>query len=127
MIRIVENGLLHCTTSPALITDSGDKLWYSEGHLHRDNGPAIEHANGAQEWWIHGFRHRDIDPAVITPLKTEWWHYGHLHREDGPAVIYSDNTCRWACNDVQYNFDEWCNKVNVPDTTRLLLELSWNT
>ena len=50
---------------------------------------------------------------------------GQRHRKDGPAVIKSDGKIYWYFNGDYYLFNEWCNKVNIPDEQKLLLRLQY--
>ncbi len=61
-----ENGELHRTDGPAIMTAAGDKFYYQHFKLHRDNGPAID-SDGARYWFVHGVQHRSDGPAVDLP------------------------------------------------------------
>lgn len=58
------NGLFHRVGAPAVIYDSGHKIWYQHGRRHRMDGPAVVYANGRQGWYLHG--------RYITDEVKEW-------------------------------------------------------
>jgi hypothetical protein len=51
---------------------------------------------------------------------------GDIHKEDGPAIVYLDGISGWWLNDECYTFNEWCNKLNIPDEQKLLLRLQYD-
>ena len=53
-IEILKDGFLHCEEGPALIFDTGTKIWFFGGKRHRLDGPACEYVNGFKEWYIDG-------------------------------------------------------------------------
>tara|TARA_R110000851_G_scaffold13107_1_gene45057 strand:- start:275 stop:550 length:276 start_codon:yes stop_codon:yes gene_type:complete len=54
---------------------------------------------------------------------------GEYHREDGPAIIRQDGNpfgrVSWCLNDVTYEFDEWCIKLNISDEDAMMLRLQY--
>ena len=55
-----------------------------------------------------------------------WYLDGEFHREDGPAIEYADGSKEWWLNDKIYSFDEWLEKLNIPDDDKLFLKLKWS-
>jgi|TARA_R110000744_G_scaffold362620_1_gene470710 hypothetical protein len=50
---------------------------------------------------------------------------GQYHREDGPSLIYPTGEIDWFLNGVNYTFADWCNKLNKPDESKMLLRLQY--
>ena len=44
----------HRVDKPAIIYNSGSKIWYQNGKRHREDGPAIEWYNGFKSWCLNG-------------------------------------------------------------------------
>jgi hypothetical protein len=49
---------------PAVVSNNGTLLWFSNGKLHRVNGAAVKNINGTQEYWLDGVQYS----------WAEWWH-----------------------------------------------------
>ena len=82
----------------------GNKRWYLNGWLHREDGPAYEGASSYKAWYKNGV----------------------LHRLDGPAIEDADGYKEWYLNDQRYySFDDWLEKLNIPDDDKLILKLKW--
>ena len=61
------NGLFHRVCAPAVIYDSGHKIWYQHGRLHCSNGPAVTWEDGTEEWWIQDrYITSDVLPWMAT-------------------------------------------------------------
>lgn len=56
--------ILHREDGPAVIWDSGQKIWYYENKIHREGGPAIEFPGGYKEYWWHGNRYDKKDYLI---------------------------------------------------------------
>ena len=85
------------------VDEYGHKMWYLHGQYHREDGPAVILATGSKVWYLNGKR----------------------HREDGPAVEWGNSFKQWWLNDVCYSFDDWLEKLNIPDEDKLILTLKW--
>jgi hypothetical protein len=59
----------------------GNQIWYNEdGKLHRTDGPAIISANGHQYWYQHDNLYREDGPAQIWPRgDVDWWLNGNMY------------------------------------------------
>ena len=110
------------------VSPDGTKRWVNEeGRLHRELGPAVIFSNGTEDWFRHGTRHREDGPAMIYPNGTTvWFRHGKLHREDGPAVILWDGSVQWWLNAKMYSFQEWADKLNLDQKTKLEMVMKWN-
>lgn len=77
--------------------------------------------------WLHDkVLHRDDGPAVLSSTYQRWYRFGKIHREDGPASIRrSDGVVGWYLDDKPYNFDEWCQLVQLSEEKRLELFLKY--
>ena len=65
---------------------------------------------------LHSF---NDEPAVHYSDGTMvWYRKGKIHREKGPAIINKSYKEYWL-NDVIYDFNEWVNKLTVPDHVKL--------
>jgi len=57
---------------------------------------------------------------------TRWYNdIGQTHKVDGPAIIHPSGYAGWYLNDNKYPFNQWCNKLNIPEETKLLLRLQY--
>jgi hypothetical protein len=72
---------------------------------------AVEQPDGS---WLHS----DGD---IT-----WYNAaGEFHREDGPAIVFCNGGVHWMLNGHDDSFNDWCNKVNISDETKMMLRLQY--
>jgi len=56
----------------------------------------------------------------------DWKINGELHREDGPAVEYDDGINFWYLNNIEYSFEDWCEKLNKTDEEIIFLRLKYS-
>ena len=55
-VRFFNNaGLVHSMVGPAIIYQSGTKIWCRHGLLHRTDGPAVIYADGTRIWFLDGY------------------------------------------------------------------------
>jgi hypothetical protein len=94
------NGKLHRTNGPAVVWEDGHNQWWVNNKLHRVNGPALI-GNGWKEWYFEGKKHRDGDePSYISTFsggEKRWYKHGLLHRDDNPAIV-GQNCQQWYKN-----------------------------
>ena len=50
---------------PAIVYESGTRIWYQRGVRHRIGGPAVEHSDGRQEWFIYGRRYNKVSHYIV--------------------------------------------------------------
>ena len=94
------DGKLHKLNGPAVVFESGSKMWAINGKRHREDGPAIEHANGDKEWYLRGERHRSNGPALERADGGKAWYVnGERHRLNGPAMEWADGRQEWYIHD----------------------------
>ena len=103
----------------------GDKAWWVNGQRHREDGPAYEAADGDKYWYKNGKLHREDGPAYEDANGDKsWWLNNQRHREDGPAVDRANGTKEWYLKGTYYySFDEWLEKLNIPDEEKVFLKL----
>lgn len=135
---------------PGSISVRGDqvhqKMWFKNDKIHRDNDrPAVI------EYWLNGYTpvddtlnsiswyqddyiHRENKPAIYEYDNTGkiqyigWFRFSQWHRVDGPgATIFNDGAVcyKWAYNGRVYKFNEWCKKVQISDSKKVELKLSY--
>ena len=122
-----EEGQFHRDDGPAVIWPDGTKIWFQNDKKHRDNGPAVIWADGTEEWFLNGQLHRENGPALMWENGTKiWCQNGFAHREDGPAVICANGSVEWWLNDKKYSFQEWADKLNLDQKTKLEMIMKWN-
>jgi hypothetical protein len=80
---------------------------------------------GTKEWLdAEGNRHRDDGPALVSTNGDKWWYqHGKSHRADGPAIIYANGINLWWLNNRCLPFDEWLDKVDIPDENKVMMKL----
>ena len=86
------------------VTEKGVEYWLLNGQYHKEDGPAIKYLDGSEEWLV----------------------YDLYHREDGPAIIWMNEKRQyWYLNDIEYSFEEWCEKTNKTDEEITILKLEY--
>ena len=75
----------------------------SSGRVHADNRPAKIYVNGDLYYCKHGL----------------------IHREDGPAIINHDEKYRWYLMNIEYSFNDYCEKMNLTNKEKVLLLLKF--
>lgn len=64
---------LHRIHGPAIVSDTGNTAWYSEGLLHRTDGPAVSWSDGHAQFFLrdkHYTReafHKKIESSECKP------------------------------------------------------------
>jgi hypothetical protein len=62
-----------------IINEFGTKKWFnSKGQLHRDDGPAIIFDSGAKVWFINGKFHRTDGPAFENSYGEKGWYLNNI-------------------------------------------------
>lgn len=74
-IHTDDNGNLHRSDGPAVITPDGSKFWWTNGKLHRMNGPAVvDTVNNKNLWYFNGY--------PVTDEVTAWAKERNLNLND---------------------------------------------
>jgi hypothetical protein len=65
--------------------------------------------------------------SYVNKWGTNSWYNeeGQVHKEDGPALTYISTNVSWWVNNKRYNFNDWCNHLNISDEQKLLLRLQY--
>ena len=95
---IYRDGFMSSSTTPSIITPTGDHYWHLYGKLHREDGPAeirSDIKSPYTAWYNNGELHREGGPAIIfhradSIEAQEWFVSGIRHNPSGPAVIGQD-------------------------------------
>jgi hypothetical protein len=77
-------------------------------------------------WYTQGVRHRDSwrGPAFICDHYSRYFSVGLTHRSDGPAIIYASGTEYWYLHDNYMSFDNWLDKVDIPNENKVMMKLT---
>jgi hypothetical protein len=67
------------------------------------------------------------DGSYSDSNASETWYNtaGEFHREDGPAIVFCHGGVHWMLNGHDDSFNDWCNKVNISDETKMMLRLQY--
>jgi hypothetical protein len=78
------------------------------GELHRTDGPALITQYG-EYWYINGVKHRTDGPASIERNRDRkyWYKHGKLHRLDGPAIEYENGISEYWLDGIRYSKEEY--------------------
>lgn len=72
--------------------------------------------------------------TYTTSLGVQCWYIEGVfgkkwHRTDGPALIWPKelmkDSIQWYLNDVNYDFDSYCCKLNLSNEEKLILKLKY--
>jgi hypothetical protein len=68
-----------------------------------------------------------MDNPVIDKYGNKFWYDtdGKLHRDDGPAIERANGRKSWYLHKKCISFDEWLDKVNIPDEAKVMMKLKY--
>ena len=89
-----------------------DKFYYSDGST-------------SSEWDSSKLRHRVDGPAEEYSNGTTLWAFnGKTHRVNGPAIEYSDGAKEWWVDGIEYDEEDFNNKIKEVNEMCLVLQLT---
>lgn len=96
---MIDLNFLFRNTTKVKLTDFKE-LHIENGQLHRTDGPAVVTVDGIECWIQNGKLHREHGPAAVDGLEEEWWLNGYLvksrWKSDGKEKVYFQySTMSW--------------------------------